>query len=265
MVNVAELWLYPVKSLRGHQVARVTVEPWGFAGDRRWMIVDDQGNYLTQRRLSRMATIQARNTPGGLRLSTDQETIEVEMPSSRALESDARIWGDVVRAVEAPSASSWLGRHLGASCRLVYMPHPDIARPVSPRYAKDAVVSFADGFPVLLTSAASLRDLNDRAAADVPMDRFRPNLVIENSAPWAEDEWKLLGIGRTRFEAVKPCARCVITTIDQKTGERTGEEPLRTLATFRQFADRRVTFGQNLIPVECGDISVGDAVASSFT
>ena len=260
--------IYPVKSLRGVTVREAVVEPWGLAGDRRWMVVDEQGRYLTQRDLPGMARIAAvPDGDGGVALSTPGAgEARVPLPDAGGPTVEVVVWRDRVRAQPAgQDVDAWLSAALGRACRLVHMGDPAAARPVDPAYAGPADrVSFADGFPLLGVSAASLADLNARLAQPVPMARFRPNLVVSGGAAWAEDGWRLLrvgGVGGVAFRAVKPCARCVIVSTDQETGARARDrEPLRTLAGFRRDGRGRVLFGQNLVPDGAGRVAVGDSV-----
>jgi uncharacterized protein YcbX len=262
-MRLAEIRIYPVKSLRGDAHASAAVEPRGLAGDRRWLVVDEADCFLTQRELPHMATVAARNEPGGLTLSTPgRPPIFVPIPPPDAAPRQVTIWRDTVEAVPAgPEAESWLTGALGEPCSLVYQANPT-ARPVNPAFAAPGdVVSFADGYPLLATTTASLEDLNARLPAPVPMPRFRPNLVIEGAAPWAEDHWRRIRVGAALFRTPKPCDRCSIPSIDQETGLRPDpEEPLRTLKTFRRDATGRVLFGVNLVPETLGIIRVGDKV-----
>jgi uncharacterized protein YcbX len=262
--------IYPVKSLRGVAVQEAVVEPWGLAGDRRWMVVDGEGRYLTQRELPGMARIAAAPAEaGGVVLSaSDVGTggMRVPVPEAGGPTVEVVVWRDRVWAQPAGrDADAWLSDALGRVCRLVHMGDPAAARPVDPAYGQPADrVSFADGFPLLGMNAASLDALNARLARPVPMARFRPNLVVSGAAPWAEDRWRLLGVGGAggvAFRAVKLCARCVIVATDQETGARARDrEPLRTLSGFRRDDRGRVLFGQNLVPDGTGRIAVGDWV-----
>ena len=261
--------IYPVKSLRGTAVQEAAVEPWGLAGDRRWMVVDVDNRYLTQRELPGMARIAAAPAAdGGVVLSAPGDgagELRVPMPETGGPTVEALVWRDRVEAQPASrEADAWLSDALGRACRLVHMGDPAAARPVDPAYGQPADrVSFADGFPLLGVNAASLDALNARLAQPVPMARFRPNLAVSGAAPWAEDGWRLLRVGGegVAFRAVKPCARCVIITTDQETGARPRDrEPLRTLSSFRRNDRGRVLFGQNLVPDGVGRIAVGDEV-----
>ncbi|MGW8402182.1 MOSC domain-containing protein, partial [Streptomyces lydicus] len=258
--------LYPVKSIAGSGPGEAVVEPWGLAGDRRWLLVDAEHRQITQRPQPTLALARAEGLPGGgLRLTAPgMAPLTVQVPGS--VETvPVEVWKDQVEAVPAGAAAAeWFSRYLGVECRLMYLDAPDKRRPIAPAYCEPGeTVSFADGFPLLLTTTSSLDALNSLIAqgdhADegpLPMDRFRPNVVVDGTAPWAEDEWRRIRIGEVVFQVAKPSARCVVTTTDQHTAER-GKEPLRTLARHRRFGDRLV-FGQNLIPRGVGTIRIGD-------
>ena len=261
-VRVAALYCYPVKGLRGQPVAAIEVERCGFANDRRWMVVDANGRFLTQRELPVMATISAELVADGLVLRTQgAPALFVPQPAIDSETIPVTVWRSSVLAARAhQDASDWLRAVLGRSCQLVYLANID-ARPVDPDYGKpDDRVSFADGFPVLLTSMDSLADLNRRLAPPVPMHRFRPNLVIQHAGAWAEDGWRRVRVGDVEFRLPKSCSRCAVTSVDQQTGERPNpHEPLHTLGTFRRSAGG-VMFGQNMIPETFARIAVGDGV-----
>jgi uncharacterized protein YcbX len=270
--RLSALHIYPVKSVRGRAPKEVGVELWGLAGDRRWMVVDAAGRFVTQRERPELALVEAEPTyDGGLRLGgPGREVLTVPMPVTAPLSGatvPVTVWGDKVEAVPAgDAAAAWLSAYLGTEVALVYLDDPARRRPVDPEFALPGdSVTFADGFPLLLTTTASLDALNaliargDRSAeGPLPMDRFRPNAVIDGTEAWAEDGWRRIRIGDVTFRVVKPCGRCVITTTDQRTGER-GREPLRTLARHRRVGGQLV-FGQNLIPEHPGTLRVGDAL-----
>ena len=263
MLTVASLHTYPVKSAGGVAPNTARVEDRGLAGDRRWMLVDANGTFLSQRTHPRLALVGVEVTPEGLRLSApEQPTLSVPIPGAAAERLPVEVWGDTVEAALAPAAAhAWCAAHLDADVRLVYMP-PESRRTVDADYAvhADDILSFADGYPLLLTTMASLADLNTRLDTPLPMDRFRPNVVVSGAEAWAEDTWRRLRIGEVTLRAVKPCGRCAVTTIDQQTATR-GKEPLTTLAQFRRDpATGKVNFGWNLIPETLGTIRVGDAV-----
>ncbi len=262
MPLLSSIYVYPIKSAAGFSLKEAYVEKRGLAHDRRWMLVDAENRFLTQRVHHHMALIRVGLQDGsGLVLNAPgMETLEVNAPCTEAKRISVRVWDDTVDAVVAgPIIDDWFTRFLQTECRLVYMPD-DSFRPVNPEYAVgDDYVSFADGYPVLLLSESSLHELNTRLDAPAPMNRFRPNLVIEDCEAHAEDTWEEIRIGRAVFRVVKPCARCVVTTVDQSTGKSSGKEPLRTLAQYRTRKGK-VMFGQNLIPVAPGKVQTGDKV-----
>lgn len=261
-VSVSRLFVYPVKSLRGIEVRDAEVEAPGFRNDRRWMLVDEERVFLSQRRLPRMALVSVRVGGDGLLLDAPGMTpLEVPLGPYGAEGDglDVVVFGDEVRAARVgPGADGWLSEFLGVRCRMVSMPDGAV-RPVDPAYALAGDrTRFSDGFPFLLVSQASLDDLNARMDEPLPVDRFRPNIVVGGCEPYEEDLWGRVSIGGVPFRVAKPCARCAITTTDQQTGER-GKEPLKTLATYRKVGGS-VYFGQNLIPDGVGTLRVGDAL-----
>ena len=264
-MRVSDLRIYPVKGLRGHSVRDAVVEPWGLAGDRRYMVVDPSGRFLTQRQLPRMAVVEARLASGALELAArDAGSITVAEPGPGAPLLSATVWSSVVAARDAgEEAADWLAAALGVPCRLVYMADPASDRTVDPDFSRPGDhVSFADGFPLLATNVASLEDLNGLLTRPVSMDCFRPNVAVEGAGPWDEDDWTRIRLGPVLFEAAKGCARCAVTTVDQDTGARSADnEPLLTLSLFRRRAKGRIIFGQNLIPRGPGRVAVGDEVA----
>ncbi|NBC15943.1 MAG: MOSC domain-containing protein [Bacteroidetes bacterium] len=260
MPTLANLFVYPVKSTRAVAVQRAEVTPRGLRGDRRWMLVDEEGRFISQRSEPRLTGIRSRWTPDGVWLQTDgMAPVFAPIPEASAPRRTVQIWDDVVDAAVTDAAvRSWCHAAVGRPCDLVYMPD-DSRRPLDPDYGSpDDVVSFADGYPLLITTTASLADLNERMGASLSMQRFRPNLVLDTREPFAEDDWRRLRIGAVTVRLVKPCARCVVTTLDPTTGEG-GKEPLRTLAQFRE-RDGKVYFGMNAIPEGPGSLQVGNAV-----
>lgn len=256
MRKLTQIWRYPVKSLAGASHERLMVGPRGPQGDRHWMVVDPQGRFLTQRQLPRMTLLQATLADGQLQLR-DADNQRLTVRTSAAGEAIVvQVWGDRVAALAPdPAADAWLSERLGRPCRLVCQPD-DGVRPVDPAYGGPGdQVDFADGFPFLLISQASLDDLNARLEQPVEMRRFRPNLVVDGCEPYEEDRWRRIRIGDMTFRVVKPCSRCPIPSIDPDTGER-GAEPLRTLLTYRR-RDNKVYFGQNLIHDGSGELAVG--------
>ncbi len=255
---LSQLNIYPLKSAGGISLENVIPEARGLAHDRRWMVVDDSGQFMSQRTYPNMALINTSlstqtlnlNAPGMSKLClplfpTEGESQEVE------------IWSDLCEAwTTNPQATKWISEYIGKSCAIVYMPdHSN--RPVDARYAVgENQVAFSDGFPLLLISEASLNDLNSRLPESVTMKRFRPNLVVKNTEPYEEDSWKKIIIGECEFNIVKPCSRCILTTVDPENGKFSGKEPLRTLATYRKV-NGKVMFGQNLITTIKGELKLG--------
>jgi uncharacterized protein YcbX len=260
LITVTALYHYPIKSCAGIALTEARLEPRGIRHDRELLIVDAATDgFLTQREAPRMALIAPRIADGALRAHAPGMAELVLPIVEDGPTREVGIWRDRCLAVDqGDEAAAWLSAFLGRPCRLVRMA-PDFVRPVDPTYAAPGdQVGFADGFPCLLIAEESLADLNARLNAPLPMNRFRPNIVIAGGAPFGEDRVRRLRIGDVEFAAPKSCARCTITTVDQATGE-TGKEPLRTFATFRK-ARRGVMFGQNLIHAGAGTIRVGDRV-----
>ncbi|MFE0510426.1 MOSC domain-containing protein [Streptomyces sp. NPDC058964] len=260
--------VHPVKALRGTSPRQAEVEPWGLSGDRRWALVDDGGKVVTQREQPRLALAAAELVPGGgIRLSAPgRQPLTVPVPDPAGT-VPVSIFGTKVDAVPAGDAARvWCGEYLESDVRLVHLDDPATRRPIDPGHALPGeTVSFADGFPLLVTTIASLDALNSLIAqgdhaheGPLPMNRFRPNVVVAGTEAWAEDDWSRMAIGDVEFRVAKMCGRCVVTTTDQSTAER-GREPLRTLARHRRFGTDLV-FGQNLVPVSAGTIRVGDPV-----
>jgi uncharacterized protein YcbX len=265
------LYIYPVKSLGGCAVATCKVDALGLEGDRRFMVVDEAGRFLTQRVLPTMALVQTTLTASTLILSRPGhgsiEVSNLNLASSRP--ATVTVWSSTGLIADdcGDAPATWLSAALGRDCRLVRT-GPAFHRPVKKGdpNSPEALVGFADAFPFLIIGEASLSELNDRLVARdeeaVPMNRFRPNLVIAGSAPFAEDRWKRFRIGNVTFQSAGPCARCTVTTTDQQTGAR-GQEPLRTLASYRRDPDdsTQINFGQNLIhETKSGILRVGDPV-----
>jgi uncharacterized protein len=266
---VTDLYRYPVKSCRGEPLAAAPVEPWGLAGDRRWMIVDLSGEVVTARECPRLVLVTPFLTDGGIRLTgPDGPDLTVTVPGGDDL-IPVTVWDSKLLAAPAGAAAdAWFSAVIGAPVRLVYLDDPTRRRP-NPDYSQDGDrVSFADGYPLLLTADSSLAGLNEAIAAGpraaegpLPMRRFRPSVVVAGTAPWAEDSWRRLRIGEVTFRAVKGCDRCVLTIIDPDTAA-TGKEPIATLARTRRW-DGKVWFGVNLIPDAPrpgASIRVGDPV-----
>ncbi|MDT4921045.1 MAG: uncharacterized protein QOI15_1947 [Pseudonocardiales bacterium] len=258
---------YPVKSCRGHSARSATVEAWGLAGDRRWMVVDEAGEVVTARERPRLMLVTPELRPdGGLNLtSPDAPPLAIDVPAGNLV--PVQVWkSELVASLAAPEACAWFSKVAGEPVRLVHLDDPTRRHP-NPAFALDTdYVSFADGYPLLLATSASLAQLNDWIAdgprADegpLPMTRFRPNVVIDETVAWEEDGWRRIRIGSAFFRVVKGCDRCVVTMTDPDTARRT-KEPIATLARYRRW-DGETWFAMNLVPDNPGvDIAVGDEV-----
>lgn len=261
-VTVTRLNVYPVKGLKGIAVASALATARGLAHDRRFMVVDAEGHFLSQREFPRMATVWTEIAGGELRLAApDLDEVAVPLEPVEGEPLRATVW-DFESLAIAPSreADRWLTEALGRPCRLVYM--PDTTRRESrPRQAGPGhLVGFADGYAHLVISEASLEALNARLAHPVPMERFRPNIVVRGCGPFAEDGWTDFTAGAAALRMAKPCGRCQVTTTDQSTGEVTGPEPLATLSAWRMSPDFGAMFGMNAVTVRPGEIRVCDPV-----
>ncbi len=258
-LKVSELAIYPVKSFAQISLNSAVVDRFGLGQDRRWMVVDENGQFVTQRQHPRMCLVQQRLIEHGIQLSVSGMPDLVVSEPSHAMKREVTVWGDHCNALDSgDEAANWISRLLGITCRLVFFPEDEF-RQVDLNYAQTGdQTAFSDGFPLLLISQASLDDLNGRLEAPIEMARFRPNLVVNGCDAFAEDGWKRLRVGSITFRVVKPCSRCVIPCIDPLTGQR-GQEPLRTLSHYRR-RDNQVFFGQNVIAESIGTIKIGMAV-----
>lgn len=261
-MKISGIWIYPVKSLRGIALDEAFAEPRGLQYDRRWMLVDEQGEMITQRQVHDLARLTVEMQGACFWLGHEDPGYgKVSMPISVA--NGARIpvvvWGDTVMALwPGLEADAWLSHAIGLNCRLVYM-DDEAVRFADQRYAgAGKMVSFADGYPYLLVNQASLDHLSRRAGQSFEPERFRPNLLVEGAEAFAEDSWKRIRIGDLCFDLVKPCARCVVITLDPKTGQK-GIEPLRTLSEFRQ-KEGKVLFGSNMMAQNAGPLRLGMAL-----
>ncbi|MFM1841914.1 MAG: hypothetical protein RLZZ490_650 [Cyanobacteriota bacterium] len=271
-MQVSGLFIFPIKSCRGIVLGQATVTAKGLAYDREFMLVDAQGQFLTQRQYPRLATIHVELTTTHLNLGAANHDPFTLPLSFTGTEKPVTVWRDRVIALDqGDQVAAWFQQVLGLdqSVRLVRQ-SPDHPRPVDPNFRPhpDNTVSFADGFPILVTNTASLAELNQRIAANqgqpVTMDRFRPNLVIQGDRPFAESNWQRLQIAQVQLDLVKPCSRCIVTTTDQQTGDRRGgsglAEPLATLSQYRNVPGQGILFGENAVPLGLGEITLGDRV-----
>jgi hypothetical protein len=262
---LTEIWIYPIKSLGGIRLDEAIVRGKGLQGDRRWMLIDQDAVALTQRTLPAMALFKVQIDRDQLTITYTKglnkiSSVQFKMSHPRPEASiTARVWDDRVQVFEVdPEISHWFSRHLATTCKLVAFPEKNF-RAVDPRYSiRNEQVSLADAYPFLIIGQSSLDDLNKRLPEAVPMNRFRPNFVFKGGDAFSEDMWRNLSIGKVRFVGVKKSDRCVLTTVNQDTAEK-GVEPLRTLNGYRK-AGNKIYFGQNLIALDEGKVSVGDPV-----
>lgn len=264
-LSLSEIWIYPVKSLGGIRLSSAKVMGKGLAFDRRWMLVDENGQFLTQRVHPRMALFKLSMNDGQLHVSHKQHSIDIPLHGLALPEANrVTIWNDMVTAQEVSKEhSQWFSDLMDMKCRLVYFPEEN-PRPVDPTYkVNDEHVGLADAYPFLIIGQSSLDDLNSRLQEPVPMNRFRPNLVFTGGEPYEEDRWRNFTIGSARFVGVKPCARCVLTTVNQDTAEK-GTEPLKTLSGYRKNGSK-VLFGQNLVALNHHEIKAGDPITIEST
>ncbi len=260
-VTVSQIYVYPVKSLAGMSVDTWPVDSKGLRYDRKWMLIDQNNRFLSQRRLPAMALIKTHISNHELILSTSAENqIFLPLQADSANSIEVSIWNDRCTArVINHKVNQWLSDFLHTDCRLVYQPDDGI-RKVDPVYARTTdQVAFADGFPFLIISDSSLQSLNKAMQQDLSVSRFRPNLVVSGCREYAEDSWREITINRINFRLPKPCSRCSVPTINPETAE-TGQEPLTTLKRLRKW-NNQVFFGQNALH-DCSDgkLSVGDIV-----
>lgn len=258
-MRLAEIHVYPVKGARGIALTRSDVLAGGLRYDRRFMLVDEHGKFLSQREHARLALVTTAIDGDALMIGANEDDARVPLRPEGGTHRRVRIWRDTVDALEVSGeASALVSSYLGACCALVFMPD-HVVRAVDPRYAlPHDRVGFADGFPVLLATQASLDDLNAQLETPVPMNRFRPNLVVEGGAAFDEDRHERAVVGELTFRMPKRCERCVVTTIDQATAA-VGVEPLRTLSRYRRVGNH-VYFAQNMVPDAGGVVALGDAV-----
>lgn len=259
-LKLSEIWIYPVKSLGGIQVKTARVMEKGLQFDRRFMLVNDDGLFMTQRIYPTMALFKLSFEGEEFTIHFQQDKLTLPaLPRVKPEQKKVQVWDDTLFANEVDGEySQWFSNHLGIKCKLVFFPEEN-PRPVNPKYkVNNENVSFADAYPFLIIGQSSLDDLNSRLKESLPMNRFRPNLVFTGGEPYEEDHWRNFTIGSNRFVGVKLCDRCVLTTVNQDTAQK-GAEPLKTLATYRQ-RDNKIYFGQNLVGLDTGTIQVGDAI-----
>ena len=286
-MNISEVNIYPIKSLKGISLQNSVVEKRGLRYDRRWMLTDPNGMFFTQREVPKMAAVTVEVLSGSLKVSAEgYGSIDIPFEPDRGERESVTVWDSTLIAeTHVGSMNEWFSEVLLKRCKLVRMPDNG-TRHVSAKFdLGEDTVSFADGYPLLLIGEGSLAEVNERLhdiyhgeeygdKLPLPMNRFRPNLVVQGSDPFEEDGWAKIRVGEAIFRVPKPCARCVITTVDQARGEFDGKEPLKTIASFRMAKDAfpdtfeslgqgptAVLFGENLIPDNPGaSIKIGDEV-----
>lgn len=273
-MKISEINIYPIKSLGGISLKESKIEERGLEFDRRWMITDKGGEFFTQREFPKMATLTIQIDENHLVVNCENESVKIPFEFAKDETQKVRVWRSVCDASVLPKQTNdWFSDILQTNCQLVYMPD-ETKREINSMFRQnDEIVSFADGYPFMIIGENSLKDLNEKLEiGKLPMNRFRPNFVVSDSDAFAEDGWRKIRIGKTIFRSTKPCARCVITTINQDIGISESREPLKTLAKYRQakdifpnnFADfgldkNAVLFGQNLVAENFGEtIKIGD-------
>jgi uncharacterized protein YcbX len=271
---VSELYVYPLKSCQGIELQQTQVTTKGFLWDREMMLVSGSGKFITQRQFPQLAKVQVAIIESNISLQIEDATLPplTFSPTLTGNLIEVDIWRDRLLAIDQGDAvAQWFQQLLNLEpnkvCRLVRQ-SPEHLRLLESKYAinQEQSLTFADNYPIMLTASASLIELNQRiveihqqAKQAIPMNRFRPNIVVETTEPFVEDTWSVIQIGDIRFTVVKPCSRCIITTIDQQQGAKNQlKEPLNTLGTFRQLSEQGVMFGVNMIPQNEGTIKVGD-------
>ena len=264
MLQLSEIYIYPIKSLGGIRLENSNITSRGLENDRRFMLVDENGRFLSQREYPQLAVFQT-EIEGDILLITNKKSdqnLRISLSQNSQLPSlSVTIWDDKVSAIEvSKEASDWFTQALKIPTRLVYM-NEESQRKIEPEYSLsgEEITSFSDGYPILIIGQSSLNDLNNRLDNPLNINRFRPNFVFTDGEPFEEDAWHEFTVGDVRFFGVKPCARCIMTTIDQETSEKSGKEPLLTLNKYRKAGDK-ILFGQNVLIIQLGTVSVGNDV-----
>ena len=267
MLKLSEIYIYPIKSLGGIRLEKSNITTRGLENDRRFMLVDESGRFLSQREHPQLALFQTeiegnflliKNKKNGNTLKIDTQYSITQSFNHSII---VKIWDDITEAIEVnDDASNWFTQALGISTRLVYMPE-ESQRKTDAQYSLtgEEITSFSDGYPILIIGQQSLDDLNNRLENPVNINRFRPNFVFTDGNAFEEDDWHEFTIGNIQFFGVKPCSRCIMTTIDQETGEKKGKEPLLTLNRYRK-AGNKILFGQNVLINQLGTVKVEDLI-----
>ncbi len=256
--TVSQLYIYPIKSLGGIAVQESMALPRGFQYDRRWMLVDGEGKFLTQRENAELARFACQLDEGQLVITHDAEDLRIDLEENKAEAIEVEVWSDRLQAYGVrKEISEWFSDHLKTPARLVRMTEASLRSKQLKVAPHKIELSFADGYPYLILGDASMQALNSRLDQALPMDRFRANIIVTTTEAHEEDTWQdAFQLGRAQLKVIKPCARCQVTTIDQETGVK-GIEPLKSLATYRQW-DNKIWFGANAICAQEGIVKVGD-------
>lgn len=259
VLHLSQIWIYPIKSLGGISLSEARVLPKGLEYDRRWMLIDENGVFMTQRAYPTMALFRTSLVEGGVAVRFERDKITIPFVGQETEPIVTRVWDDAitVRPLGGPF-SDWFSEKLGVSCRLVRFPEENSRTVQHEAGVRQERISLADAYPFLVIGQASLDDLNGRLSKPVPMNRFRPNFVIDGGKPYEEDSWLDFAIGTNRFKGVKRCSRCTMTTVDQDKGTK-GSEPLKTLSTYRT-RNNKTYFGINLVARDHLQVRLGDPV-----
>jgi uncharacterized protein len=264
VVSITSLFIYPIKGCRGLTVTQWPLESKGLRHDRQWMFVNAQGRFVSQRECAQLAHLHVAASETGWSLTYSNEPTGIVLPYTLAhsVTESALIWEDEVQVMHySHEADAYLSARIGQALRLMYLPD-ESPRLVDPNYCPDVYhTRLSDGFPVLILGTASLEMLNQKLSHPLGWDRFRPNIVVKSTIAHEEDGWQRLGHTHYSFQLVKPCARCVVTTIDQELGTRSAE-PLQTLSTYRKFGNK-ILFGMNALPDLLADtamLQIGDVL-----
>jgi uncharacterized protein YcbX len=263
MIKIASLHIYPIKSLGGISLQETRVTSRGLAYDRRWVLVDENNRFVSQREYANMALLQPSMDKSLMKItdrSGIQESLSFDLAEPKTEPEMVTVWDDTMPAKPvSTSADEWFSRFMQMPVRLMYM-HEDSFRQADQRYAitENDKVSFADGYPILIISEASMAQLNAKLDKALQVGRFRANIIVSGTDAHEEDSWREIQTAQQTLYGVKPCARCVMTTIDPQTAQ-SGTEPLKTLSTYR-FIDNKILFGENFIPKEDGVLQVGDEI-----
>jgi len=258
-LSVSELNIYPMKSARGMHLQRISLNRLGPECDRRWMVIDQNNTFVTQRKFPKMCLIRTELINGDVFISADNAG-RCRVPAGESERRDSSVWGTDVSGDDCgDEAAHWVSEFLGKECRIIYM-NDDYTRLVDTDFANHKeTVAFADGFPLLVTTQASLDDFNLKSGLEIGMNRFRPNIVITGNIAWAEDQWQKIKIGDVELSLVKPCSRCIMPSVDPETGEKQMQVN-QALLTHRR-RDKKTYFGQNALYTKQGTINLGDEVS----